>query len=135
MAHLCQGHVLLNQESPWFKRRGRRMTHVTAGLKIRQEGNVQCLSSELAVLPSLKHFHCLKLVRLNSSFWEKLWVSPHGQTAALLHGKGWIVRGRGNNFVLLGGCSQEKEMCRGKTTSPALSNEEDTLIRQGRGTC
>lgn len=62
-------HIWLNQESPWFKRRGRRMTHVTAGLQIRQEGNVQCLSSELAVLPSLKHFHCLKLVRLNSSFW------------------------------------------------------------------
>lgn len=51
-----------------LKRRGRRMTHVTAGLQIRQEGNVQCLSSELAVLPSLKHFHCLELVRLNSSF-------------------------------------------------------------------
>lgn len=69
MAHLCAGPCVLNQESPWFKRRGRRMTHVTAGLQIRQEGNVQCLSSELAVLPSLKHFHCLKLVRLNSSFW------------------------------------------------------------------
>lgn len=64
-----QGHVLAQpQENPWFKRRARRMTHVTAGLQIRQEGNVQCLSSEWAVLPSLKHFHCLKPIRLNSSF-------------------------------------------------------------------
>lgn len=76
------------------------MTHVTAGLQIRQEGNVQCLSSELAVLPSLKHFHCLKLLRLNSSFYQNLQVSPLGQTAALLHVKGCIVGGRGNKFVL-----------------------------------
>lgn len=51
------------------------MTHVTAGLQIRQEGNVQCLSCELAVLPSLKHFHRLKLIRLSSSFGWKLQVS------------------------------------------------------------
>lgn len=73
-----QGHVLARpQERPWFKRRGRRMTHVTAGLQIRQEGNVQCLSSELAVLPSLKHFHCL-----NPHQTEQLvWLEASGQPA------------------------------------------------------
>lgn len=32
-------------------------------------------------------------------------------------------------------CAQEMGLCRGRKTSPRLSYEEETLIRQGGGTC